>query len=240
MERHGMWLAMLPSFRSTAPPGLIQAQVIAIQPPNKLLVLVPAWGVGTRVPVTVLGAGQNDALRVQQYPLPKVGTWGVISFVHEDSRNGIWMGSFVPALASAHISSGDPDVTYIAENSGYWMYRDGQGNMSITMADGTTIEVGNPAAPTRTVVENQQAVTQEVTQAQRATLKSPMDINIAMVGGAVSIQITQNSITFTAPTFTINGNIVTTGTITNNGVHVDSTHKHGGVQTGGSDTGTPV
>jgi hypothetical protein len=38
----------------------------------------------------------------------------------------------------------------------------------------------------------------------------------------------------------VNGDIITTGTITNNGVAVDSTHVHSGVDTGPSNTGTPV
>ena len=41
-------------------------------------------------------------------------------------------------------------------------------------------------------------------------------------------------------TATINGNIATTGTITNNGKNIGSTHVHTGVTTGGSSTGFPV
>jgi len=44
----------------------------------------------------------------------------------------------------------------------------------------------------------------------------------------------------TAGTMNVNGDIITTGTITNNGVAVDSTHVHSGVDTGPSNTGTPV
>lgn len=40
-------------------------------------------------------------------------------------------------------------------------------------------------------------------------------------------------------TLTVNGDVETTGSITNNGVRVDSTHTHGGVQTGGGSTGVP-
>lgn len=43
----------------------------------------------------------------------------------------------------------------------------------------------------------------------------------------------------TGATATINGNIVTTGTITNNAKNVDSTHTHGGVQTGAGNTAVP-
>jgi phage baseplate assembly protein V len=39
---------------------------------------------------------------------------------------------------------------------------------------------------------------------------------------------------------TINGNVATVGTLTNNGVDVGSTHEHTGVQSGGDDTGPPV
>lgn len=41
-------------------------------------------------------------------------------------------------------------------------------------------------------------------------------------------------------TATISGNVDVTGTITNNGVNVGSTHTHGGVATGGGTTGTPT
>lgn len=48
------------------------------------------------------------------------------------------------------------------------------------------------------------------------------------------------AVTINAPTLTVNGNIVSTGTIVNNGHHVDSTHTHSGVTTGSSNTGTPT
>lgn len=41
-------------------------------------------------------------------------------------------------------------------------------------------------------------------------------------------------------TATITGNLVTTGTITNNGKAIDSTHQHSGVLAGAANTGTPV
>lgn len=45
----------------------------------------------------------------------------------------------------------------------------------------------------------------------------------------------------TTGTLMINaGTIASTGTLLNNGLHVGSTHVHGGVQSGGSNTGTPV
>lgn len=43
-----------------------------------------------------------------------------------------------------------------------------------------------------------------------------------------------------SPVLTISGDISTSGTITNNGKRVDSSHSHSGVQVGGGNTGVPV
>jgi hypothetical protein len=49
-----------------------------------------------------------------------------------------------------------------------------------------------------------------------------------------------HKITMDSSGIAINGNLSVTGTMTNNGVNVGSTHVHGGVQSGGSTTGTPL
>lgn len=51
--------------------------------------------------------------------------------------------------------------------------------------------------------------------------------------------VSPTAVTITAPTLTINANIATTGTITNNGHAVDSTHKHTNVTTGTGVSGPP-
>jgi hypothetical protein len=47
--------------------------------------------------------------------------------------------------------------------------------------------------------------------------------------------VSPTAITLTAPTITLDGNVATTGTVTNNGHAIDSTHKH--VDSGGSGLG---
>jgi hypothetical protein len=58
------------------------------------------------------------------------------------------------------------------------------------------------------------------------------------------VQVGQNFINMTEPggaqIIMQSGTIATFGALTNNGVDVSSTHVHGGVQSGGSDTGPPV
>ena len=55
------------------------------------------------------------------------------------------------------------------------------------------------------------------------------------------VQMTQDGkIQITAPGgLHVTGDITTTGTVTNNGLNIGSTHVHGGVTTGGSNTGFP-
>lgn len=48
------------------------------------------------------------------------------------------------------------------------------------------------------------------------------------------------ALTINAPNVAINGNVAITGTLTDNGKNVGSTHTHGGVQTGGGTTGAPT
>lgn len=50
---------------------------------------------------------------------------------------------------------------------------------------------------------------------------------------------TSGSLTINAASLTINANISSTGTLTNNGKNISSTHTHGGVQTGSGSTGVP-
>lgn len=50
---------------------------------------------------------------------------------------------------------------------------------------------------------------------------------------------TSGNVLITAPTTTITGALVVTGSITNNGKNIGATHTHGGVQTGGGNTGAP-
>ena len=49
-----------------------------------------------------------------------------------------------------------------------------------------------------------------------------------------------NLITVDGSGITINGNVTITGTVTANGHRIDETHKHSGVQSGGSQTGTVI
>lgn len=69
---------------------------------------------------------------------------------------------------------------------------------------------------------------------------SATDLQIRNKAGTTLISITAaGNVVITAPTVTINGNLVVTGEVTGNGIPL-STHLHGGVTTGGGDTGVPI
>lgn len=68
------------------------------------------------------------------------------------------------------------------------------------------------------------------------TLDAP---TILMNAQTISLNAT-TSMDITTPTLTITGNVATTGTLTNNGVNVGSTHLHSGVSTGINNSGPPI
>lgn len=57
--------------------------------------------------------------------------------------------------------------------------------------------------------------------------------------GATSIEVADGTVTITAASINIVGDITTTGTITNNGKDIGSAHTHSGVTPGGGSTGSP-
>lgn len=72
-------------------------------------------------------------------------------------------------------------------------------------------------------------------------------MTIQSADGAVRLELSPARIKITAPDvmintglLTVNGNVATVGTLTNNGVNVGSTHAHTGVQTGGGTSGPPT
>lgn len=64
------------------------------------------------------------------------------------------------------------------------------------------------------------------------------DITENIIAKFKQMALTGDTITITA-NVNITGDIDTTGSITNNGKAIDSTHTHGGVQTGGGNTAVP-
>jgi len=63
--------------------------------------------------------------------------------------------------------------------------------------------------------------------------------NVTMTTAGNISMSTPGDMAIEAANLTIDANIATTGTLTNNGVNISSTHVHGGVQSGSSNTSVP-
>lgn len=114
-------------------------------------------------PVRIGHNGAADALRIDQDPMPGIGTWGIIAFPSGDERNGIWLCSVLPSKMSARNYNGtaiDPFMKYQAHWSGFWSLMDGSGNTALQWPEGSWFSFSSGATlPTvyRTVVQNNQA-----------------------------------------------------------------------------------
>ena len=66
---------------------------------------------------------------------------------------------------------------------------------------------------------------------------TPSGVTVAI--GSTSFIVNSTGVTVNGK-FTVNGDVATTGALTNNGKNVGSTHKHSGVVIGANNTGNPV
>ncbi len=113
-----------------------------------LTVVLKASGQAPTYSVRVLYYGAADALRIKQHALPSRGTWGLVAFPYGDSRNGVWLGSILPAgmdaITTTTAGSGtsaatDPFIDYEAHFSGFMKMLDGMGNYAAEWPDGSYV-----------------------------------------------------------------------------------------------------
>lgn len=141
---------------------ITQAVVLSHDPDTNSLQVMLRDGQGLGQPVKVLYPGACDALRINQQPMPGRGTMGVIAFVNNDIKSGVWLGAVVGAIADA-ISSpvDDPFLKYESHWSGYWNSLDQGGNENTHWTDGSTLTVGSGFVPTRHI-QNTEGVREAV------------------------------------------------------------------------------
>ena len=130
---------------------LLTVGVVAAQDPDGggVTVLLRTSLQAPGYPVKMMYYGPADQLRIKQTPLPSRGTWGLVAFPYGDNRNGIWLGSFLPAgidaiTATTAGAAGATDafIDYEAQFSGFWKLIDGLGNMAMQWPDGTSFVLG--------------------------------------------------------------------------------------------------
>ena len=215
-------------------PPLALGQVLSHDTSRRAVYVVLQSGQIPTVPVLMGFDGPADALRVRTESMPTKGTWGLIAFPNGDSRNGVWLKSIYTQLSDALPTDTDPFSYYNAEWSGFWQYRDQQGNDSMVYPDGTSLTVSQTGdVPTliRHIVNAQQVrEAQEFTQQERVpSPPKPFIVNLQHASGTqVKIDSAGNT--------TINGASGATLTI-NFGGTVVTINGEGNVDIQGANTG---
>lgn len=102
--------------------------------------------------VRVLYNGNADGLRINQEPLPIMGTWGLIAIPNGDIRAALWLGSFYPSAINAITTSNPPDVTdtqikYYSHWSGAYWIVDQEGQFYFWLPDGTNFTINSTNTP---------------------------------------------------------------------------------------------
>ncbi len=118
-------------------PPLVHAQVMAHDPPFGVRVQL-SNGMQLGQTVRVLQQGAADARRVNQMPLPGLGTWGLIAMPYGNPLNAVWMGSYYSQNQAAYTSDAtDPFVEYRSHFSGEYELLTGDGEWCRSFPDGT-------------------------------------------------------------------------------------------------------
>lgn len=123
---------------------------------------------------------------------------------------------------------------------------------NVTFSDGSSV---NYDAGSNTLTVNVSGAGNVVVNCQHATINAQDDVTLntpqahctgnmqvdgaLSVSGGMSIQGGGGSTATITGKVQVVGDVVTTGALTNNGKSVGSTHTHGGVQSGGSNTAAP-
>ena len=94
------------------------------------------------VPAKVLINGPCDSSRVEQNPLPIMGTWGLVVVLGGDTKSAVWLGSFAQSSVNAFTYSNPPtdedgQTKYMSHASGAFEILDYFGNYFYESPDGT-------------------------------------------------------------------------------------------------------
>lgn len=125
-------------------PIISYARVIGYDPINHgVFVDIPSQQ-AISVPAKVLYNGPADATRIEQLPLPIIGTWGLIAVPFGDTTSVIWLGAFYMSSVNAITTSQFPiledgQIHYMSHASGTYSILDYYGNYFYRSPDGTII-----------------------------------------------------------------------------------------------------
>ena len=127
-------------------PSIQVAKVIGYDAEQNSVLVQLQSGQFPVIPARMSYRGNADQYRIEQEPLPLVGTWGVIAFPGNDDRFPIWLGAYYPNITNAITSSPvlqDSQIKYFSHWSGYYSKLDGQGNLYVRLPEGTNL-IANP------------------------------------------------------------------------------------------------
>lgn len=138
-------------------PLLSQAWVVGYDAAKRTLFIRLPSTQGTGIPVSVGYHGPADDLRVDQKPLPRIGTMGLVAFPYGDARNGIWLQSIYAAGNSATMPNSQGRLR--TEWTGEVEYMSDAGDYYHRFPDGSYFSLGSSTEPptiTRRVVSQDQ------------------------------------------------------------------------------------
>ena len=189
-------------------PLLSYGRVYGYDVPNHAVLISLSSMQTISVSAKVLVNGPADSSRIEQNPLPVIGTIGLVAFPFGDTRGAIWLGSIIQSYVNAATSSNPPtdedsQIKYMSHASGAFSYLDYGGNFFYHSADGSSVAINSDGNEPVTYRHNVNGSGQQVLQAVGDSFRNPDP------PGPFTIQVKQAG-TGAAITIDSSGNIVAT------------------------------
>lgn len=180
-------------------PLLSQAWVTGRDASKRTLYVRLSSTQGTGIPVGIGYHGPADDLRVDQKPLPRIGTMGLVAFPYGDARNGIWIQSIYGAGNAATMPNGDGRLR--TEWTGEVEYMSDSGDYYHRFPDGSYFTLGTDTSVpdiTRRIVNSSQTY-EDVTapdSVRRSGTVDPKPFQFVHSSG-VTVLVADDSVTVT-------------------------------------------
>ncbi|HYE36125.1 hypothetical protein [Methylocaldum sp.] len=202
-----------------------------------------------RIDLPVPGLGANSS--ASDPALMPLGAREVVAVIAFFGGQALCLGFLPPRTSQMYFEAGrridrhGSDVYSSIDSAGNTEWRHPSGSM-VRFSESAVPEdlTGQDADGAWAITRNtDRAPRLHVRLANAGVTKFEMTVdpagNVTMTTAGNISMSTPGDMAIDAANLTINADIATTGTLTNNGVNVSSTHVHGGVQSGGSNTSTP-
>lgn len=189
-------------------------------------------GVKVMCPMAGTNIGWNDLPQpdvttpTDRYATGATGTRDILAGVLFFGAVPVVVGFLFPEVSQLMFA--DPGRFVYRHGSDVYVTIDARGNTELAHPSGAYVRIGTTTA-------HEDLTGRDVDKAWKIARNTGQSVHVHLAAGGCALDLAPDG----NLTITCSGNVdINSASLKHNGVNIGATHRHGGVQTGGSDTGT--